>query len=121
VEVRSSWFVESTDYPRDERTRPKPVLQALWERDGRIWVLIRDADANWKPGADPERSWSPTRDDAIYDWVLEVVEPATGTVLASRRFGSGMVGRPPQPYLISYNSDRFGGLDIWMPVLNVKE
>jgi len=121
VPVRSSWFVEAATYPKNELTRPTPVIQSLWERDGLIWVLIRDADKNWKASTDPERRWSPTTAATIYDWVVEVIDPASGSVLASSRFGSPLIGRPPQAVLVSYATTGAEGLDVWMPVLARKE
>lgn len=122
--VRSSWFVESADYPRDNRTKPRPIVEAIWERDHVIWSLIRDADSQWKPGADPEQSWSPDRYSSEYDWVLEVIDPKSGTVLVSRRFPFALVGRPPQPLVVSFASaggNTGGGLDVWLPEVRRKE
>jgi len=125
VPVLSPWFTESSNYPSDNKTRPKPVIQSLWERDGVVWALIRDSDAAWKPGADSEQSWSPARYSSSHDWVVEAIDPSTGRVLASSRFDFALTGRPPQPFLISYavkgGAAVGGGLDIWRPELQLKE
>jgi hypothetical protein len=123
VPVKSPWFVESANYPSNNKIRPKPIIETLWESDGLMWVLIRDADTSWKSDADPERAWSPTRDNAIFDWVLEVVEPASGNVLVSRRFDFVLFAHAPQPLVASYTATRVGetgGLDVWRPELRLR-
>ncbi len=49
VVVVSSWFKESPSLGNDERVRPMPIIEALWHNEGLLWVLLRDADANWRP------------------------------------------------------------------------
>lgn len=122
--VRSDWFVESSSYPRDNRTRPKPVIRALWERDGLVWVLIQDADTAWKPGEELEQPLVPALRNALSDSVLEVIDPATARVIASERFPFVLFGRPPQALLGSYAFTPAGapaGVDVWRPVLRRKE
>lgn len=123
--VSSSWFIESAAYPRDGQTRPTPVIQALWERDDQIWVLIRDADAVWKPSAEnTERPWELKLVNGMYDWVLEVVDGRNGTVLATKRFDGALYGRAPQPYVVSHatvRSNEPNALDVWKPELRRKE
>ena len=119
--VHSSWFIESSNYPANQNARPRPIIQALWERQGLLWVLIRDADANWKPSTEAERSWSPSTITTIYDWVMEAVDPSSGAVLASLRSGSPIIGRPPQAFVVSYANDPPDGLELLTPVLSRKE
>ncbi len=121
VQVHSSWFVESPRYPAGPKDRPHPIVEALWEREGLLWILIRDADANWKPSPEPERRLTPSTMNEIYDWVIEVVDPSSGAVLASMRSGSDISGRPPQTFVIWYSTSPPDGLDLWTPVLTRKE
>ena len=121
VPVHSTWFVESPRYPSGPKERPGPVVEALWERDGLLWFLIRDADVKWRPSADPERRLTAAIMNEIYDWVIEAVDPSSGAVLASMRSGSAFSGRPPQTFLISHANSPSDGLDLWTPALNRKE
>ncbi len=71
---------------------PLPTLVDGWEDEaGRLWIMGKMADPNWRDGllpggigdgapaviiADPDR---------LYDTMLEVIDPATGAVLAATR------------------------------------
>jgi hypothetical protein len=124
VPVHSSWFVESSSFPGDNRTRPRPIILALWEREALIWVLLQDADSNWKPSESSERLLDPALRNTKHDAVLEAVDPGTGNVVATRRFPFVLFGRPPQPFVVSYAFTDAGepnGLDVWKPELRRKE
>jgi hypothetical protein len=122
LNVHSTWFVESDRFPNDSTVRPNPIVQGLWNRDGLVWVLCRDADAHWKPvKTDPESAWDLRSYEAAYDWILEAVDEETGEVLASRRFDKGLWGRSPQPFLVSHALATANGphrLEVWIPQLN---
>ncbi len=121
LEVHSTWFLRSDRFPNDSTVRPNPIVQGLWNRDGLLWILFRDADTHWKPvKTDPEAAWALSSYEATYDWVLEAVDEQTGDVLASRRFDKGLWGRSPQPFLVSHASAAANGterLQVWIPRL----
>lgn len=90
VRVISAWFRESARFGDDLLVRPSPLIESLWEDDlGFVWVLIRDADKDWRPSSERNRTMAtgstPEEIDALYDWVLEVVDPDGGRVVASKR------------------------------------
>jgi hypothetical protein len=121
--IHSNWFKESRTYPADEFTRPAPIVQSLWEKDGLIWVIVRDADQKWRAGGPGEAAWTVARMNATYDWVVEVIEPRSGDVVASRRFDGSVVANPPQDLLASYAQTQAGvanGLDVFVPQLRQK-
>lgn len=104
VEVGSSRVRNWAEYPEDERVRPTASIETLWEdADGLVWLLIRDADEQWvaPSRANQERLVSDEEYDATFDWVIEVVDPATGKVIASRRFGRVLWGRPTSGLLVA--------------------
>jgi hypothetical protein len=124
VPIQSSWFVESAAPRRDDSTRPTALFTALWERDGLVWALVRDVSPTWKPPVKVEQPWSVQAGNADHDWVLEVVEPASGKVLASRRVDFALSHVPPQGLLVSYALTPSGGaagVDVWQPELKRKE
>jgi hypothetical protein len=125
VQVASTWFVESTAFPSDGRTRPKPFIQALWEQDGLIWTLIRDADANWSPSdGKTERSWNVDLINSLHDWVIEVIQPESGKIIASQRYPTAYWVTPSVPLLTSHGPEKAGEpkvVNVWKPVLKRKE
>jgi len=124
--VTSTWFVDSDASSSDPQTRPKPILEALWQTDALIWVLARDADAKWAPkSAVPpqgERAVPLAEVNAKYDWVLEALDPTSGRVLASLRFPRVLAGFAPQPFLTADAEASTGTnrvIDVWLPKLRL--
>lgn len=82
--VRSpSWFEpwdrRSSRQPFGEK--PNPILLSVHEDDkGRLWVISRVPDRNWKPGVE-EPAY-----EHVYDTVLEVIDPENGDLIVSQRF-----------------------------------
>jgi hypothetical protein len=123
VTAVSSWFRESVRAP-DAGQKPTPVILSLWEVDGLLWVLLQDADADWQPPTTPPRdaAFDPDEHDRRYDCVLEVVDPISGKVLASRRYGHALWGRAPSFLLASRVPSGSGNqtqIDVWRPRLVV--
>jgi hypothetical protein len=123
VPVRSSWFREAPNH-LDESERPVSIILGLWEDEaGWIWVLARVADLQWsRPPPLPPGVWErqTTMEDrnGMYDWMVEVIDPGSGTVLASRRFGDYLRQYPPTPLLLSEGPERLDfAVDVWRAVL----
>ena len=121
--IRSDWFRESLEsYTDDETVRPPPLVDGLWEDgDGFVWIIVQDADADWEPppGANEHRLFDPQEYNRTYDSVIEVVDPGTGRVLASRRFDEMLLYRPPSRILVSPVDTiiTIVAYDVWKPTL----
>lgn len=69
---------------------PSPMIMNAWfDKAGRLWVLGKAADPNWrdglgKPGTDGASAI--VNADKVYDTVVEVLDPATSALLAETRF-----------------------------------
>ena len=118
VAVQSSWFKEIAKLNGNETVRPRATIESLWEHDGLVWVLLRDADSAWKPpaGANTERVRSPAEYGQTYDRVIEAIDPKPGRVVASKRFPSAIWAGSPAPLVSSLTvsgSDLTGAVDVW--------
>jgi hypothetical protein len=125
IDVKSEWFKEIAAWPDDESTRPPAVIETLWEdASGIIWVLLRDADLNWRapPQAGTERRITADEYEKTYDWIVEAVDPTSGSVVASKRFAHILWGRPGSTVLVSAKSIRAtqSTYDVWQPRLTPK-
>lgn len=129
IAIESSWFREVVNWPDDERTRPPAVIEALWEDDaGLIWFVFRDADLDWTAPApalaNVERAIGADEYERTYDWVIEVVDPTAGLVIASKRFRNTLWSRPPSTVVVSARGDALADgatYDVWQPVLRERE
>jgi len=72
---------------------PAPLISGLWQdRRGYVWVVLRVPDVNWKRGLgrpvriEGQRVFPVDDPDAVYDTVIEVIDPARGRVVAYQRF-----------------------------------
>ena len=105
VVVTSPWFRESDRFGNDVRGRPSPILEHVWEDSlGFLWVLGREADPEWRPAPADAHESSHDR-DAIYDWILEVVDPDDARVVASRRIPTYPRVRHPAYSMITLGPD----------------
>jgi hypothetical protein len=118
--VPSPWFRESDRSDR-QTEHPQPVIVGLWEDEhSLLWVLLRDGNSDWRP---PELPVHAPHDPESYsnkhDWVIEVIDPVSGRVVASRRFPEYIGYRPPTVLLVSIREIELAGvvLDVWRPVL----
>lgn len=126
VRVNSTWFKEIAAWPDDETKRPPAVILTLWEdRSGIVWVLLRDADLDWRPPerANVERRIGTEEYEMMYDWVLEAVDPASGAIIASKRFRKALWARPGSAVLVSANTvtSTQSTYDVWKPQLTQRE
>jgi hypothetical protein len=95
IEPSSSWFVPYESLG-DVRTTPTqaPVgrVTALFEDEaGLVWIVGHAADAKWSTGLGPAQraegqSYHPVVDRSkVFDGIIEVFDPRSGTLLARRR------------------------------------
>lgn len=121
--IRSDWFRESSE-PTDYAVYPPPRVEGLWEdEDGFVWTIVRDADVDWEapPWANEkeERPIDLQEYNRLFDWVIEVVDPGSGRVLASQRFSEVLWYRPPSRILVSPVDTVLTTVayDVWKPTL----
>lgn len=122
VTVRSDWFSEIAAWPADETNRPPAVIETLWEGDdGILWVLLRDADLEWRPPAraSEERPIGADEYERTYDWVVEAIDSASGEIVASQRFRHILWGRPGSDVLVSADESTAerSTFSVWRPRL----
>lgn len=86
------WFPPSTrlDPHGHEPSEPMPfIFDVREDRSGRLWVLIAVADKDWRSAvraAAPGEQHATVIDEQRYrDTVIEVLDPGSGTLLASLR------------------------------------
>jgi hypothetical protein len=85
--------------------QPQPFLARVHEgTDGLLWILVSVPDPNWREAIRPRGRQAPRHpsvrnEDGYKDYIIEVLEPETGRLLASHRFdrrvnlfGPGLVG-----------------------------
>lgn len=101
-ERRPDWFSTRKERPvlPSSRQAPQPFIQAIRQDSaGLIWVLINVASPSWRTAAD-FREMRATRTDSLIDTpqhmdrllntVIEVIDPATGSLLASKRLPAAL-------------------------------
>jgi hypothetical protein len=84
------WFTahDALTAPGPDRP-PQPAVQDGWiDTDGRLWIVGKAPDPNWREGVGPPVDGaSPITDaDRAYDTMVEVRDGATGALLAEARF-----------------------------------
>jgi hypothetical protein len=95
----ADWFPPRDYGRRQEPTaRPDPLLLDVWrDQTGYLWVLARVASPAFRaPPQAPGRREHPMPplewQDANHDVIIEVIDPATARVLASRRLPQYLIG-----------------------------
>jgi len=99
---------------------PSPWVGGAWQDEGgRLWVLLNVPDARWRPPPQEmvpqgERGF-PIAWDREYDTILEVINPETGQLLATRRYDELLHMLLPGGYTVHYRETPEGDpfLDIW--------
>jgi hypothetical protein len=113
----ADWFAPwSVQSGPPHRARPDPTIREVrQDQEGRLWVLIRVADANWQPraltpyGGNPGLLYFPgAHEELAYDSIIEVLDPRTGRLSASVRFPQYFLGFGSTDTVTSYEEDASG-------------
>ena len=118
----ASWFP-----PRDYSTRrapeapPPPMVRAVWQDvAGRVWTISRVPSAEWKAparvGSSREQPVPPFEvEDRNSDAIVEVFDPSSGALLASRRFPHYLLGNVGLGAVYALRATDNGDLrvDVW--------
>ena len=121
IRIPSDWFSESIE-PTDLAVRPPSRVEGLWEdADGLVWTIVRDADVDWERPlrGNETRPLDQQEYDRLFDWVVEVVDPGSGQVLASRRYSETLWYHGPSRILVSPVDTILTTVayDVWKPTL----
>jgi hypothetical protein len=105
-------------------TKPTPLIEDIYEdQSGRLWILITVADPNWRRAAGPTREGVVTVADRnkFFDSVVEIIDPSTGTLLASRRVPEYLTQFISGGQAISYEEATSGAgrVLVWQLRLNI--
>lgn len=99
IERDVAWFpAEATTTAPPNVEPPSTTLgAAVQDDDGLLWVLIHAASSDWTP-LEPVRTpsgetyTSNAQNNLLYDSIIEVLDPATGGLVASGRFAGRIAG-----------------------------
>lgn len=123
-------FTRQADWFREDNgpsgfpwlTPPKPRIHSIsMGRDSLLWVLVRRAHRNWAEnkskagtikGLPTPRSLSAIRIADLFEGVVEVFDPVSGKLLASRDVGGGVVGFVRPGVLCELLEDESGAVRI---------
>lgn len=89
------WFETWSEFnePAWQEPPPPQVVGLREDEQGLLWVVVRVADAEWAP-MEPRRiagGHTQTTEEmkhSLYDTMVEVIDPQTGTLVTSRRLPS---------------------------------
>jgi hypothetical protein len=95
VERKVDWFPRHTTPPhRPGPDGPAPYIIDVREDDGLLWVLIAVAARDWSSALDVQTPEGRTYSDrsAYFDTRIEVLDPATGALVATTRVDPFLAG-----------------------------
>ena len=110
IERDALWFRPWEEWPGvDYEVRPLPSIVGVRDwGDGLLMVVVRLADADWRPIPPTEEvlpgheSIPLSREEELYDTVIEVQDTRSGTVLARTRVDENVVGLVGQDGFCTY-------------------
>lgn len=112
-----SWFVQTEGYRPPTRAKPPTSLITDIEVDaeGLLWVVMRVHDPTWKEGlSSTSRRVEGVEINDIVDWfrvwdtVVEVIDPVTRSILATRRFDGHIAAVFGGRFLLEYRLKQDG-------------
>ena len=110
IERDAPWFRPWEEWPGvDYEVRPLPVIAGVRDwGDGLLMVIVRLADADWRP-IPPTQEVLPghesiplSREEELYDTVIELLDTRSGTVLTRTRVDENVVGLVGQDGFCTY-------------------
>jgi hypothetical protein len=123
----STWFIPSEppavgSYEDPHSVRPRSRVTGLWvDPQHRLWLVGITADQDWKAVESPPSNTRQEQDykgidrsDArkLYDSFIEVVDPRSGRVTASRWYDGVIAGITAEGEIWEYIEETSGGLRI---------
>jgi hypothetical protein len=114
VQRTADWFIPWTTPATGSARydRPQPTLSAVHEdADGLLWTLVHVAASGWRSqGVDRGAEVAPilAEHNALYDTMVEVIDPVKGTLVASRRLQGRWLGFLEGGMIYAYGEDSQG-------------
>jgi hypothetical protein len=94
---------------------PQATFVGIWQDTAkRLWIVGNTADVQWQQAkwavntVEGQKTARPVNADALLDGFIEVLDPRTGTILASQRFPQRFAGVAAAGYVYSVNQDPDG-------------
>jgi hypothetical protein len=99
---------------------PTPAMHGIWEdADGLLWTVARVKAPSWRPGPSFQ-DWragkgKPQPVHESFDTIIEVIDPATGKLIASLRVDPFVINALSEGYVASYREETDGTpvVDVW--------
>lgn len=110
-EVHSADITPVDAWPDDERERPPGVIEAIWADSlGHFVFLLRVPDKQWAPrsNANTEAPYTHTEYDAMFDWIIEFVEPISRRPIARLRHPTALWARSGSDVVVAVEEDSLG-------------
>ncbi len=124
----ADWFrPHLEDPPLSPNRTPAPRIASIHQAsDGLLWVAIRVPSPRWKdfiehrPGPYNPPLYIPVDLDAVYDTVIEVIDPAAGRLIASQRVSQVLGAFLGDGLVRSLQEDKDGNpvTEIWRVQVN---
>lgn len=108
---QADWFRPSMEFhaPSPDKPPPPRPWQIRQDERGLLWVVVFVADAEWwkalGPSKDPRVEYESLNDNQYRDTVVEVIDPASGTLVASARFPDYVKFLVDSEHLITLNDE----------------
>lgn len=117
IERDLPWFPLDTTKAAPWDGRPMTMIHSMQvDRDGLLWVLVRRANANWKPPA--PRAGGPAPIEArsvlsiqladVFEGTIEVLDPRDGRLVATMEVGGGVLGFIAPDLMYEIEQDELG-------------
>jgi hypothetical protein len=125
LERRVSWFKPHKQYgynPDQPNAPPNPgIMDLRMDSAGMLWVIVHVADENWKSGVGNVRGMYNRQvrgiadENKYWDSIIEVIDPVSGTLVATQRFDQRLRWISESAYASAYrqNSDGVPFVDVF--------
>ncbi|MFQ5704767.1 MAG: hypothetical protein ACE5HT_12195 [Gemmatimonadales bacterium] len=116
------WFEPwDKDGPLSPTSPPLPRREAIQQdAQGRLWVLLTVPARDWTRGLQEKKgpsgiTYYPDQLHLLFDSILEVIDPESGTLIASGRFPQYLQNFVDEKTVLGYREDSegFPYIDIW--------
>lgn len=116
IERDAEWFTAPEAEPEGPQPPQPQLLDLRQDADGRLWIMGRTADPQWRESRRlVDGGWETTRPELNRDFVIEVIDPSSGTLIASRRFPQFGGGFLDAAHVFTHRETNLGipKIDVW--------